>query len=234
MLYKYLRSNKGFTLTEIMIVVVVLGILTAVATPLFHGVLYIQKRNDCKNNRKMIEATIEQAMLGMMDNGRPQRLHDDGDYSDDLQDDKEYNDENPLTMFFWKDISSLTTIEYKGKTVKCFKLTDNEEEKNLIFTLSDIRGGWNGRLDYWLFKDSEEKTTPESYKKWCLSHYNESSESDEMIPKEENRFYLKKRTLGAVPFYTYLGNGECPKCPFSDDYTYYILSDGTCICTECQ
>ena len=35
--YRFLSSKKGFTMMEILIVVIIMGILTGVAVPLFSG-----------------------------------------------------------------------------------------------------------------------------------------------------------------------------------------------------
>ena len=72
MLYRFLISKKGFTMMEILIVVLVLGILVAVAVPIFDASLKVQRRNDCRNQKLVIQTAVKQAMYGMIDNGKRQ------------------------------------------------------------------------------------------------------------------------------------------------------------------
>ena len=72
MLYKYLNSKKGFTLVELMVVLVVLSVLLAIAVPIFDTSLKRQREEDCRNQCLVIETTVKQAMYGMIDNGRRQ------------------------------------------------------------------------------------------------------------------------------------------------------------------
>ena len=72
MLYRFFHSKKGFTTMELLTVVVVLGILTAIAVPVFGAGLKNQKQKDCRNQCVVIQSAVQQAMVGMMDNGRKQ------------------------------------------------------------------------------------------------------------------------------------------------------------------
>jgi prepilin-type N-terminal cleavage/methylation domain-containing protein len=51
---KTFRNNKGFTLIELMIVVVIIGILAAIAIPNFLKVQNKAKTKACLSNRKVI------------------------------------------------------------------------------------------------------------------------------------------------------------------------------------
>ncbi len=258
-MFKYLVSKKGYTFVEVMTVVVVLGILVAVAVPVFGAGLNNSRKKDCESNRIMINSVIEQVMTGQMDNGKPQKIPYkfymyQGDQQIEIsrskylniqeENSKKQNEEDKikvyveekLMLFFDKNYTSLTTIEYNNEIVKCFKLTNKEEEKDLIFTLSDIRGGWHGSIDYNSFKNSNISTDYDDYKYDAEIRY---SISNPNVVQTDSRYYLKKRKLGDIPFYTYLSNQEIPICPFTDDdneYYYYILEDGSVHCTnpECK
>ena len=58
-----LLNKKGFSLVELMIVVVIMGILIAVAIPLYQGVQDTAKRNTCKNNQRDVRAVYANYIL---------------------------------------------------------------------------------------------------------------------------------------------------------------------------
>ncbi len=57
-MYKFLRSKKGFTLVELMVVIAVLGILGAVAIPSYVASSTKSKQNMCTTERKYIRTTV--------------------------------------------------------------------------------------------------------------------------------------------------------------------------------
>ena len=251
MLYKYLNTNKGFTLTETMITVIVLGILTSIAVPAYLGVSKFQKKQDCKNNRAVIRAVLERAMSGQMDNGAIQKNKNNEFYLD----------------FDPERVDHTTTISYKGETVTCFKLVAEDcGEDDLVFTLGDVRCGYydlqtayndykellkedgDEEIEYfpdgtrwswpfYVFKIREKDLNDEKYKMGYLkTEIGETlNDAGEIVSYEKSvGYYLKQEKLKDIPFYTYLVNQEIPVCPFSTDnenYNYYILEDATVICS---
>jgi prepilin-type N-terminal cleavage/methylation domain-containing protein len=55
-----LMNKKGFTLVELMIVVVILGILVAIAVPIFNSVTKNAKRKACQSNMRVMLGIVVQ------------------------------------------------------------------------------------------------------------------------------------------------------------------------------
>ena len=63
---KFLNSKKGFTLVELMIVVVIMAILVAVAVPIYTAVTKNSEKRTCAANRRELTEQISNYCAGAM------------------------------------------------------------------------------------------------------------------------------------------------------------------------
>lgn len=63
-MYKFLKSKKGFTLVELMIVVVIMAILVAVAVPIFSSVTKNAQKRTCDANKREIVSQLTNFCIG--------------------------------------------------------------------------------------------------------------------------------------------------------------------------
>ena len=63
-MFKFLKSKKGFTLVELMIVVVIMAILVAVAVPIFTAVIDNAQRKTCAANKREILSQLTNYCIG--------------------------------------------------------------------------------------------------------------------------------------------------------------------------
>jgi len=57
-MFKFLKSKKGFSLVELMIVVVIMAILVAVAIPIFNSVTGNAREKTCLDNQRQILSAV--------------------------------------------------------------------------------------------------------------------------------------------------------------------------------
>lgn len=57
-MFKFMKSKKGFTLVELMIVVVIIAILVAVAVPIYRSVTTKARISTCQDNQRQIKSQI--------------------------------------------------------------------------------------------------------------------------------------------------------------------------------
>lgn len=66
-MFKFMKSKKGFTLVELMIVVVIMAILVAVAVPIFSAVTKNARVKTCAANRREIVSQVNGLLMGNVD-----------------------------------------------------------------------------------------------------------------------------------------------------------------------
>lgn len=59
MLKMFIKKKKGFTLVELMVVVAIIGILVAIAVPVYNNSQATAKTNACKANLRTINGAIQ-------------------------------------------------------------------------------------------------------------------------------------------------------------------------------
>ena len=62
-MFCFLKSKKGFTLVELMIVVVIMAILVAVAVPIYSAVTSNARKKTCLANQRELQAQITNATM---------------------------------------------------------------------------------------------------------------------------------------------------------------------------
>ena len=66
-MFKFLKSKKGFTLVELMIVVVIMAILVAVAVPIYSAVTKNARKKTCLANQREIQSQFNNnSMSGIL------------------------------------------------------------------------------------------------------------------------------------------------------------------------
>lgn len=65
---KMFRKDEGFTLVELMVVVLIIGILVAIAIPVFNAASNSAKARSCFSNQRVIEGAVQQWLANNPDN----------------------------------------------------------------------------------------------------------------------------------------------------------------------
>ena len=66
-MFEFVKNKKGFTLVELMIVVVIMAILVAVAVPIFSAVTKNARIKTCAANRREIVSQVNGFLMGNVD-----------------------------------------------------------------------------------------------------------------------------------------------------------------------
>lgn len=207
MLYSFLRSKKGYSFVEVLIVVIILGILVAVGVPVFTAGYRAQAIKDCNNQKTVISSLFSEAMTGMMDSGRPQ---DKVDFSKVQSDHR--------TTYPGDGVDGTADDDYVGKD--CFVLIQDQDIPGKIaFTIGDIRGGYRDLNTY--------PDDSDGYKAGCDAGYYLKKKA---LKDEKFYWHLSNEEIPVCPFAD-LDNNKT-----NDDYRYYIFEDGTvmCSCPHCN
>jgi len=56
---KYIRNEKGFTLIELMVVILIIGILVAIAVPVFNSARESAYKSTCQANLRTIDGALQ-------------------------------------------------------------------------------------------------------------------------------------------------------------------------------
>ncbi len=205
-MYRFLRSKKGFTIMELFTCIIVLGILTAVAVPIFSISVKNNKINDCRNQAQMVQTTIQEGMYGMLDNGKKQPSIPLGD--------------GKKTLTTWSTNKTSDMVDLKINAADPYADKDCVPF-NLIYTLGELRGGYR----------SGGNTS--DYNDGCDEGYYLKKEN---MASRKMFTFLANQEMPVCPFVSensYSGTGAGMTGKY---VSYFVFEDGTvvCGCEECS
>lgn len=62
------KKEEGFTLVELMVVVLIIGILVAIAIPVFNAAQDSARKSACQNNLRVLDGAVQQWLAANPDN----------------------------------------------------------------------------------------------------------------------------------------------------------------------
>ena len=104
-MFKFMKSKKGFTLVELMIVVVIMAILVAVAVPIYSAVTKNAQKKTCASNRREIVSQVSNYCMGggstgtVITSGGSFKITSDGEKGTVVSTDTTYTAEVIKAMF---------------------------------------------------------------------------------------------------------------------------------------
>ena len=102
-MFRFLKSKKGFTLVELMIVVVIMAILVAVAVPIYSAVTKNSKKKTCVANQRQIVSQLTNRFMSNVITYAPGTIkivtNSTGDGVDEIDMDGVCSEEEFIGMF---------------------------------------------------------------------------------------------------------------------------------------
>ena len=155
-LFKKSKGKEGFTLVELLIVIVILGILAAIVIARFAGATKESKEANLKGNLRTLRAAIEMYKANSNTNSYPPDLSALSDGTNADVDSKTFLERTPIDPFYRSKQTSFTT----GGT-----LTPGETGASREAKIDATGGGWaydstNGRVCADYAEDDSTAGTP--------------------------------------------------------------------------